>query len=217
MIQRLQSLYLFVAAVAMSMMFAFNMLSFGTDDAWVDLRVSLWGASYELSDDAVDKMAERELQNAPEGHKEEIMKHYEGEIERTKKELDRYFHKEAKEKYGAIFTVAQIGIGILTLAIVGLIFMFKNLKRQLFYGRLLFLLLLLAFGGILIGADFGASALERTFKGELMEWGNLDVGAMETAYDVATFMPIVAAAFVFLANLRIKHDYKLLKSVDRLR
>lgn len=89
------------------------------------------------------------------------------------------------------------GLGIMTIA------QFKDRKKQLAFGKINYLLIILSLIFISLDADGVADKL----------------GLMETeiSYGVGMFLPIAALVFQFLANRGIKADEKLVKSMDRLR
>ncbi len=97
------------------------------------------------------------------------------------------------------------GIGLVLFAMLS----YKKRTRQLRLGRFLFLLFLAVFVGLIFIVDFGQSVL--------IENLNAKDDAFQKAYGVGMFMPVVAAAFIFLANMHVKKDINLLKSVDRIR
>lgn len=97
--------------------------------------------------------------------------------------------------YVGIFMI--IGVSI---AAIGL---FKNRKRQLLFGKINYLLILLTLVLLLVEVDF--------LSEKLLEENDLPVYGMGTYFIVCT-LPLV-----FLANRAIKKDEALIKSLDRLR
>jgi hypothetical protein len=83
------------------------------------------------------------------------------------------------------------------------IFSFKNLKRQLFLGRLLLFLYFILLIFILFGSFLG-----NNLTGELKVISKLGLGF---------YLFIIGFPFIFFANIGINKDIKLLDSLNRLR
>jgi hypothetical protein len=97
--------------------------------------------------------------------------------------------------YVGIFMI--IGVSI---AAIGL---FKNRKRQLLFGKINYLLILLTLVLLLIEVDF--------LSGKLLGENDLP------SYGMGTYFIVCTLPLVFLANRAIKKDEALIKSLDRLR
>lgn len=95
-----------------------------------------------------------------------------------------------------------IGIGLMLIAIVTLI-SFKDLKRQHKFGRMLFYTYFIVVASLLVLINFGSGQVASDITGKEMGLGFL--------FLVAGF------PFVFLANIGINRDRKLLDSLNRLR
>jgi hypothetical protein len=83
-----------------------------------------------------------------------------------------------------------------------ILFLFKNLKQQLKFARLNYVLIVLSFFGIyssIYNATIGLN------------------GNSEQNYTVGLFLPLLALIFNFLACRGIKRDIDLIGSADRLR
>lgn len=188
MFQRLQTVYILLAIVAIALSAVFNIASYTAekDGAELTFNVSVSGVKAELSgeDSKGDKLSE--IKDVPEEFIEA-------------KGLSKYF------TLGLLLIISAIGL------LLFMLLKYKNLKLQLRLGRILFLLFLIAFVGLIFSADLGADVLKKTLEGAVI------MPEFETGYGIGLFMPIVAAAFIFLANLRIKNDIKLLASIDRIR
>jgi len=142
------------------------------------------------------------------------------DLERAEKSLTSAIDSESKKEYGIFFTLGQVSVGIICALILMVIFLYKKINLQLRMARLLFVLLL----GMFVAFIFGASYGEGIFEGKISYLQNIlgglggnEGGDITLNYEVGAFLPIVAAAFMFLANIHIKKDIKLIKSVDRLR
>ncbi len=130
---------------------------------------------------------------------DEVLENYEILMEQMMEDkgLDLFFSG------GMALLIAGIGL------VVFVMLSFKKRTRQLKLGRFLFLLFLAVFVGIMFAVDFGQTLLEENL--------NVKADEFQKGYGVGMFMPIVAAAFIFLANMHVKKDINLLKSVDRIR
>lgn len=92
------------------------------------------------------------------------------------------------------------------------IFLFNKRKNQLKVGRINLLFILALFTVLGFSTYLG--------KGELMNLANkeaLKFSAIEVVYHIGMFLPVLALAFQFMANINVKRDEKLVKSLDRLR
>lgn len=92
---------------------------------------------------------------------------------------------------------ASMGLGIMTIA------QFKNRKKQLAFGKINYLLIIVTL--IFVSIDTRGVAEK------------LGIMEAEVRYGVGMFLPVAALAFQFLANRGIKADEKLVRSMDRLR
>ena len=117
-----------------------------------------------------------------------------------------------KKKLSTLFTIGTVGVALLAGLLILMAVKFKNRELQLRIGRFLFFFFLCLFVGMFFAADFGKEVLESN----LDDVYGID-NAFGISYGAGLFMPAAAAAFVFLANLGIKRDEKLVKSLDRLR
>ncbi len=91
----------------------------------------------------------------------------------------------------------SMGIGIMTIA------QFKNRKKQLMFGKVNYILILITLVFIFIDTDKVAE--------------QLGIAENAISYGVGMFTPVAALAFQFLANRGIKADEALVRSMDRLR
>jgi hypothetical protein len=97
--------------------------------------------------------------------------------------------------YVGIFMI--IGVSITAIGL------FKNRKRQLLFGKINYLLILLTLVLLLVEVDF--------LSEKLLELNDLPV------YGLGTYFIVCTLPLVFLANRAIKKDEALIKSLDRLR
>jgi hypothetical protein len=89
---------------------------------------------------------------------------------------------------------ASLGLSMLTIA------KFKDRKKQLLFGKINYLAILLSIVFIMMDVTFIAEQL-----------------SVQENYYIGAFLPVAALPFIFLANRAIKKDEKLIKSLDRLR
>lgn len=84
---------------------------------------------------------------------------------------------------------------------------YKKLKRQLRLGRLLFVLNFLGFGTVLV--------LYYLLRQETADLGDSYTVSHQLGFGF--YCIVIATAFSFLANIGIRRDIKLIKSIDRIR
>ncbi|MGM0478105.1 MAG: DUF4293 family protein [Bacteroidota bacterium] len=84
---------------------------------------------------------------------------------------------------------------------------YKKLKRQLRLGRLLFVLNFLGFGTMLV--------LYYLLRQETADLGDSYTVSHQLGFGF--YCIVIATAFSFLANIGIRRDIKLIKSIDRIR
>lgn len=105
--------------------------------------------------------------------------------------------------------IVYILIGILCLLTI---FSYKNRKRQIGFGRINFMITLLLVVFLLLFSFWGvdlASAIEGKNIIKDIEY--------EVSLGLGFFFSVAILPFIFLANLGIKRDEKLVRSLDRLR
>lgn len=93
-------------------------------------------------------------------------------------------------------------VSLLMLYNIIVVLMFKNRKRQLFFGRVNYLL----HASLIAFLHIAVYRIPKAFE-----------EISEVSYGVGVFLPAVSLAFIFLANRGIKKDEDLVKSLDRLR
>ncbi|MDX1651620.1 MAG: DUF4293 family protein [Brumimicrobium sp.] len=96
---------------------------------------------------------------------------------------------------------------ILSMLCVVVIMSYKNLKRQLKFGRLLFVLNLFTF--------IAAVIFYYLIKGDVEKYA--DAYAVTTILGLGFYCIVIATAFSFLANIGIRRDLRLIQSIDRIR
>ena len=89
---------------------------------------------------------------------------------------------------------ASLGLSILAIA------KYKDRKKQLLFGKINYLAILLSIVFIMMDVTFIAEQL-----------------SVQENYHIGAFLPVATLPFIFLANRAIKKDEKLIKSLDRLR
>lgn len=197
MIQRPQTVYLILAFLALSATFMFNFASYSSDKAVGEIKVSINGVKTVL-DSEIDGVSQEELAA-------------------KEKTLNTYVDMASNEKFGTLFMLGQVSLVIVLAIIVLVIFLYKKLSLQHRMSRLLFLMMLGVFVAAIIGASYGEGVLADNYLNVLKNTMKIDEASFTVNYSIATFMPMVAAAFVLLASIHIKKDIKLLQSIDRLR
>jgi hypothetical protein len=95
----------------------------------------------------------------------------------------------------------------LTMLVISTIVLYKKPASQLRIGRLAFVISLSVFVVSLI--------MYYSMKAQFA--GLLDGAEMKSYLGLGFYMILVATAFIFLANIGIKRDINLLKSIDRIR
>jgi len=123
------------------------------------------------------------------------------EIEIT---LGAYGLSKLPEELSSVSTRFPYYLGIFL--VIGLsvymISMYKNRKKQLFIGRINYLLILITIVLIMLDIDHVREQLD---------------SSENIQHRIGAFLPVAALPFVFLANRGIKKDEDLVKSLDRLR
>jgi len=89
---------------------------------------------------------------------------------------------------------ASLGLSILAIA------KYKDRKKQLLFGKINYLAILLSIVFIMMDVTFIAEQL-----------------SVQENFYIGAFLPVATLPFIFLANRAIKKDEKLIKSLDRLR
>src|SRR5690606_19168992 len=187
--------------------------TYNSPESLAGLTVDINGVEFNISDEAGDRFADLAASRGEQMSKAEIQ----SKISESEAQLNTEITRMNESKFGLVFTIGQIGVLVLMALIVVMIFRFKNRRKQLRMGRMLFLIYLLVFVGILLGGSYGFNVMMCQFSDRIGETMMAKLDEFEIIYNVATYLPAVAAAFIFLANVRIKSDERLVKSLDRLR
>jgi len=188
MLQRIQTIFLLLAVIALALMAVFNIASYQAEEDGnkAIFEVKLSGVTFSAFKD------ENALPTFDYGE------YIDEQIE--KKGLSKVF------TIGTILLVA--GIAILVLIIL----QFKRLKLQKNLGRLMASLLFMTGGGLIVAGSLG----ERVITRSLSAFSDTIPG-FSTSYGIATFLPFVAGILILIANIYINKDINLLKSTERLR
>ncbi|RFC54746.1 DUF4293 family protein [Brumimicrobium aurantiacum] len=190
MIQRVQSIYLLLSLIALVF------LSIGTDVFVTEVSqegqfdMTNYGNVYGVQTD-INLQGELSDENL------ELLKQATGKVEIT---------EEMKGIPSYYFPFYSITI-LLSMLTVVVLLGYKNLKRQLKLGRLLFVLNFLLFGA--------AIALYYLMKGSTVPESAEYVTSAQLSFGF--YCIAIALAFSFLANIGIRRDIKLIKSIDRIR
>lgn len=97
------------------------------------------------------------------------------------------------------YSYLQLPLMLLTLITI---FLFKDRKKQMLLARLDYLLVL---------------AFIVWMQIDLERFSEQSGQGIQVSYDISTFLPVIALAFLLLAHRAIKKDEELVRSLDRLR
>lgn len=123
------------------------------------------------------------------------------------------------EQKGFPFYIGFILLGLITAATL---LSYKNRKRQLAIGRINFvlhlLMALLIVGGLMFGDSLGVSYLTQSENLDKTQVDRMLVDyPIVTQYGIGFFAAITSVPLLFMANIGIRRDEKLVQSLDRLR
>jgi hypothetical protein len=125
-----------------------------------------------------------------------------------KKTIEKIEVPEENLKEIVTFYFPFFSIGILLSLLASLtLFSFKKLERQIKFGRILFIFNFLVFGATLV-LYYLLRKETTALSGDYTVSNQLGFGF---------YCIVIAVAFSFLANIGIRRDIKLLKSIDRIR
>ena len=189
MIQRIQSIYLLLAAIAVLLLLAFPIAHYEVTADEISNEVSFTVDGGGITLNAGDK-----------------------EFENIDEEL------RANEKVLTIFNYGKAGFIALGFFSLICIFIYEKGKKQRKRRKLQknlvmvnIILHLLLIGGLLSAAAVGEEILRRQLE------DNSGYGDVGVSYAVGFYMVPVAVAFLFLAWRGIRKDEKLISSLDRIR
>jgi len=188
MIQRIQTLFILIAIVSLGCMFVFSIASYSAESKGVAVNfdVNLSGIEFSASDENNSM-----------------------EVVNLDKEINHAIEQMGLEK---VFLIGKIlllsGIGVL----VFILLKFKSLKLQLYLGRFVAFILILAFVALYTSADYGNDIIVN----KLAPYNN-QAPDFITTRGLSTFLPFVAAISLIIGTFMIKKDINLLKSTERLR
>lgn len=192
MIQRIQTVYLVIVLISVVI------LNFGTpifnfefsDKNQNKIEVNLNSYGKEINVDLTnsnDEVAELLTQNF---------------------QMDLVSSEIANDIYPISNTPYYIITIVLSLLTLATIIQFKKLEKQIKTGRLLFVALIIT--------DAIFITLYYLTKSE-MESFDLSIFSLSSTLGIGYYLLIIATAFSFLANIGIKKDLNLIKSIDRIR
>lgn len=120
------------------------------------------------------------------------------------------FSSYGVQKFDAQNAMVEFKSSVLYLSTIALMllclldmFSYKNLARQLRLGRVILFVYLILAAGMTVIAFSGSDVVGETVKGRHFEFG--------------FYLFLVGIPFVFMANMGVKRDKKLLDSLNRLR
>jgi len=178
MLQRTQSLYLLLALICLSLMFAFPL------------------AKVEFTETAIGQ--ERENTSRIDG---DFLLGLFGVNQEV--EIEKPYHKSLPLYIATLLSL------ILTVATI---FLYKNRPKQLMWGRFNFFIQLVVVVLFLLGVNWIMSSVQS----DIFKTTQISTQS-KVSYGVSSFLLIAALAFTFLANLGIRKDERLVKSLDRIR
>jgi hypothetical protein len=190
MIQRIQTIYLLLAAIALVVLtLGVNVYSYSIQKEGA--------ANFETNVNSYGIQIDGELDDAISEEDQEALRNFLKLKDRSKRLVG---HQFSSFPY-YIFSL------FLTMLVLGIIFLYKKQASQLRLGRLAFVISLSLFVLTLI--------LYYSMKSQFM--GLLDGAEVKSYLGLGFYMILAATAFLFLANIGIKRDISLLKSIDRIR
>lgn len=195
MLQRIQTIYLLIAIVALTV---------------ATLGVSIFEFSYttELYGDGHAKFNSYGIQKESNINYEKL-----SPIEQNVfAEIHGTDALKSDSKMASSTTIPlYIGSAILIVLCLITLFSFKKLKSQIKFGRLTFFLTFIMLVVTLIFYYVGGN-----FFYEQLNENNMEAATSKTL-GIGFYCLIAAVAFLFLANIGIRRDLKLIESVDRIR
>lgn len=190
MIQRVQTVYLLIAAVALVILtMGVTVYSYSIhkeNSAQFETTVSSYGI--QIDGEVLDGISEED---------QESLRNFLKLKERSKRLVGYQF--SSFPYY--IFSL------FLAMLVIGIIFLYKKPESQLKLGRLAFVMCIILFGLTLI--------LYYSMKSQFM--GLIDGAEVKSYLGFGFYLILIATAFIFLANIGIKRDINLVKSIDRIR
>ena len=128
----------------------------------------------------------------------------------TVKEAHYTFSAYGVQKFDTAGKLLELKSSVLYLSTIALsllcllaIFSYKNLNRQLRLVRIIFFIYLVLMAGFIYISSMASEVIGETIKSQ--------------SYNLGFYLFIAGFPFIFLANLGIKRDKKLLDSLNRLR
>lgn len=198
MLQRIQTLYLLLfIVISASLLGGIHILEFAAEGSYIKEKISLHVNTTQIELEGNLAIPASELETI--GNK-------------IKASTPIAFDSKTQTLSYSRFSPLLIFQGILVLLGLVVMFSFKNLKRQLNLARLLFFLTLLYVALHMFLAYFALN-YARPFIEELP----LDDLQVSRITQLGFYLVCALLPFSYLAQLGIKRDYSLIKSLDRLR
>ncbi|MGB0167017.1 MAG: DUF4293 domain-containing protein [Luteibaculum sp.] len=122
-------------------------------------------------------------------------------------ELSAYAFKGSQEIDVPLYFISfgGVAINILALATAYLIFLFKKRRLQLKLAHVIYFLLLV----LTVAMYFNLNSIREILSAQY--------GELEVSYNLSSYLPVIAIAFILLAIRSIKKDEELVRSLDRIR
>jgi glucan phosphoethanolaminetransferase (alkaline phosphatase superfamily) len=188
MLQRIQSLYLLLAALCVLCMLFFPVATFNveTNHGTIHFETGMSGMKKEIT-----------------GTRYKVDKEYMESVIDTKNE----------SKYSKFFNMGMIGVLVFFGLIIFVIFLYKKLDLQISMTTVL-LGISVAF---LLAVLFMPSLGQKFISEEAGFFNEIKIKGTSVSRGLSTWLPAGTIAFTLLALLKMKRDRRLLKSLDRLR
>ena len=205
MLQRIQSVYMLIAAIAIFLMFAFPITKYSSEKGLGEFSLCVSGVSVELNENWDAFLKEKFHGEVP------------AELKDRESRLQELVVAEKNEKFSGVFLAGQLLVILLGCFITFAIFQFKNRSKQKAIVKYLMLASLAAFISVFIAYIQGKLVLIDDYGKTLERVFSYDLDNISASYGISLFLPVVATAMLFMAHLNIKRDEDAIKAIDRLR
>lgn len=205
MLQRIQSVYMLIAAIAVFLMFAFPITQYSSEKGLGEFSLCVSGVSVELNENWEAFLKEKFQGEVPDDFK------------KSESRLQKMVIAEKNEKFSGVFLAGQLLVVLLGCFIIFAIFQFKNRSKQKAIVKYLMLASLAAFITVFIAYLQGKSVLIEDYGKMLERVFNYDLNNISASYGISLFLPVVSTAMLLMAHLNIKKDEAAIKAIDRLR
>ncbi len=197
MLQRVQTIYIVIyLGLSIALLFGINVLEFVADGDYIQDNLVLSASTTEIDLSGQLNITDSEYERVND------------KIENTPISVNPNTKEVAYNSFSPLLLI-QVPLIVLALWVM---FSYKKLKRQLNFARFLFLLTFLYVVGIMVLSYFSLS-YARPFIEDLP----FDDISVIRVTPIGFYLVCALLPFSYLAQLGIKRDYNLIKSLDRLR